>query len=391
MSFEGFELPNELEMLRDGVRRFVQEEIKPIGDALPAEATFIPQRVLEPIQQKARDAGYWMFTVPKEYGGQGIPIFWSVVLTEEMSKHKFSIHGYEGHGPFGPSVSNSLLVNSDYIRERYGIPTLERGLVSFTAISEPSGGSDPARAIRTTATRKGDTYILTGRKMWATNADSADYGIVYARTDTTAGRAGISAFVVDAGTPGMHVTPVPVIRDHHSTEIVFEDCEIPVENLIGVEGQGFATAQKWLVAGRVQIAAVCLGIAEEALRMTIEWVKQRETFGAPLSTRQAIQFAIADAFVDIRTARWLTWDAAWKADQDMDARVEASIAKLHATEMAFRVVDMAMQFHGGLGMARDFPLERWYRGIRVWRVGEGPSEVHRYVIARDLLGPDANG
>ena len=391
MSFTGFGLPTELEMLRDGIRRFVQHEIVPVANSMPADAPHIERAEVEKLQAKAKVAGYWLLPMPAEFGGQDLSAYWMAVVTEEMAKHKFGIHGYRGPGPFGPDVPASLLSGSSHIRDNYGISALEKGHTYFSAITEPSGGSDPARAIRTTAVRKGDKYVINGRKLWATNADTAEFGIVYARTDKAAGRKGISAFVVDGGSPGMSVTPVPVIRDHYSTEIVFDNCEIPAENRIGEEGDGFGTAQKWLIAGRLYIAATCIGVAEEALRMTIEWVKQRETFGALLAERQAIQFGIADAAVEIRSARWLLWEAAWKADENKDARYEASIAKLYATEMAFRVIDMAMQFHGGMGMARDLPLERWFRGVRVWRVGEGPSEVHRFLIARQLLGPAATG
>lgn len=391
MTFDGFELPEELNMLRDGLRRFVREEIVPVTQALPADTGVIPRSEVAKLQEKAKSAGYWMLDVPEKYGGLGLPAFWRVVLMEEMAKHKFSIAGTDGPNIFGPSAPMALLEGSDYLRENYGLPVLEKGLHYFSAVSEPSGGSDPARAIRTTAVRDGDTYVLNGRKLWATYADAADFGIVYARTDKSKNRDGISAFVVDVGTPGMTITTVPVIRDQPSTEIVFEDCVIPAANRIGSEGEGFQRAQQWFLRGRLKFAAICTGVADEALRMTIDWVRQRETFGALLATRQAIQFAIADAAVEIRAARWLTWDAAWKVDQGQDARYEASIAKLYATEMAYRVVDMAMQYHGGMGMSRELPLERWLRGIRIWRIGEGASEIHRFVIARELIGPAVFG
>lgn len=157
--------------------------------------------------------------------------------------------------------------------------------------------------------------MINGRKMWATNADAARYGVVYARTDPAAGRRGISALIVDAGTPGMHVTPVPVLRDHWTTEVSFEDCEVPVENLVGQEGHGFELAQQWLVRGRLHYAAQAVGVAEEALRIAADWSRQRETFGALLATRQAVQFAIADARIEINAARHLTWEAAYRYDR----------------------------------------------------------------------------
>ncbi|MCU1651990.1 MAG: acyl-CoA dehydrogenase, partial [Pseudonocardia sp.] len=241
-------------------------------------------------------------------------------------------------------------------------------------------------------TRDGDVYRINGHKMWTTGADKARYGIVYARTaERSAGRGGISALIVDGGTPGMSVTSVPVLRDHWTTEVTFDDCVVPARNLVGAEGQGFGLAQEWLVRGRLRYAAQAVGVAEEAVRIATEWARSRETFGALLATRQAVQFAIADAHVKITAARHLTWDAAWDADRGVDARTKASIAKLYATEAGFEVVDAMMQILGGMGMTMDLPLEHWFRGLRVARVVEGPSEIHRFLIARDLLGGAALG
>jgi acyl-CoA dehydrogenase len=390
VSFSGFDLPEELEMLKAGIARFVGKEIRLVEDALPPDACAIPPEQVRELQARARMAGYWMLPVPEKFGGAGLSTWEFVVAMEEAGKHRFSMPEVGG-GAFGHTPPSSLYDGTPDQIERYLLPTVEHSLGHFSVLSEPSGGSDPARAIRTTARRVGDTYVLNGTKMWATGADTASYGIVYARTDTSAGRGGISAFIVDAGTPGMTVTPIPVIRDYGTTEITFDDCVIPAANLLGEEGGGFALGQEWLVKGRLYIAAVSVGVAAEAIRLAIEWVQQRETFGALLATRQAVQFAIADSAVELRAARWLTWEAAWQDDRDEDARYEASVAKLYATEMAFRVVDRMMQFFGGIGVARGFPLEAWFRGLRVWRIGEGASEIQRFLIARDLLGPAALG
>lgn len=390
MVFQGFDVPDDLRTAAEVVGEFVRREIRPVEDELPAEAQEIPEPQLSALQAKAREAGFWCFEAPKEYGGGGLSAYQAAVVLEQAAKHKLSFP-LPGAGVFGYSPPVVLYRGSPEQVERYVRPTIEEGWRSFTAISEPSGGSDPARAIRTTAVRRGDTYVLNGRKMWTTNADRARYGVVYARTDTAAGRGGISAFVVDAGTPGMAVSEVPVLRDHWTTEVTFDDCEIPAENLIGEEGQGFALAQEWLVRGRLHYAAQAVGVAEEALRIAIDWAKQRETFGALLASRQAVQFAMADARVEISAARHLSWEAAYAEDQGRDARVAASVAKLYGTEMGFRVVDAMMQILGGMGMAKDLPLEHWFRALRVARVVEGPSEIHRYVIARDLLGAAATG
>ena len=222
MSFDGFGLPDDLWMLAGVVGDFVRGEIRPVEEELPADAREIPRAQLEPLQAKARQAGLWCFEAPQEYGGGGLSAFQSVVVTEQAAKHRFSFP-LPGAGAFGFSPPVVLYRGSPEQIERYVVPTIEHAWSSFTAISEPTGGSDPARAIRTAAVRKGDSYVLNGRKMWATNADDARYGVVYARTDPAAGRLGISALIVEAGTPGMHVTPVPVLRDHWSTEVTFAD------------------------------------------------------------------------------------------------------------------------------------------------------------------------
>lgn len=382
MSFSGFDLPDELRELSRTVGTFVRKEIFPAENDLDPDATELPAERLAALQRKARAAGFWCFDTPEEYGGCGLSAFASSVVTEQAAKHKFCFP-FHGGGVFGYDPPIILLEGTPGQIDRYVRPAVEQGHPVFTAISEASGGSDPARAIQTTAVRKGGAYVLNGRKMWASNADRAPYGIVYARTG--AGRGGISAFIVETGMPGVSTRPIPVIRDHQSAELVLDACEVPAGNLLGAEGQGFQIAQQWLIRGRIRIAAHCVGLAEEALRIGIDWAGQRETFGAKLSTRQAVQFALADIRVELNAARHLVWEAAWALDQGRDARTEASIAKLYATEASARAVDSVMQILGGMGMAKEMPLERWYRGLRVWRVGDGPSEVHRVLIARELL------
>jgi acyl-CoA dehydrogenase len=270
--------------------------------------------------------------------------------------------------------------------ETYAIPAVREGHETFWAITEPSGGSDPARAIQTRAERRGDRFILNGRKVFISRAHEAPWGVVFARTDRTKGRAGISCFIVERGTPGFTATPIRTIRTSSvPTDVVFEDCAIPADNLVGEEGRGLDLCFDLLVKQRFPYSACNLGVAVAAHRIAIAHAKQRTTFGALLSQRQAIQWMLADAEVEIRAARWLVWEGAWKADRGEDARVEASIAKLHSSEVLGRVIDAAVQIHGGYGVAKEFPLERWYREARVRRIGEGPSEVHRMVIARSLF------
>jgi acyl-CoA dehydrogenase len=388
VAFSGFDLPDEVHMLRDVVGTFVRDEIVAAEAALDPASRGLPDEIVTRLQQKAKALGFWCFDAPTQYGGGGLSAFEMAVIYEQTTKHRFAFPA-PGAGVFGYSPPVVLYKGSPQQIEEYVRPTIDQGWLAFTAISEPTGGSDPARSIRTTAKRDGDKYILNGRKMWATNADHARYGVVYARTDRAAGRGGISAFVVHAGTPGMQATSVPVLRNHWTTELTFEDCAIPAENLIGSEGQGFSLAQEWLVRGRLMLAAQAIGVADEAVRLTIEWAKQRETFGALLASRQGVQFPLADSLVEIEAARMLTWKAAWEDDQGRDARTLASMAKLYATEMGFRVLDRAIQTLGGMGVSKDLPLEHWFRDLRVARIVEGASEIHRYLIAREALGASA--
>lgn len=382
-------LSDELRTLADTIEDFVRREIVATEIDLPAEARELPEEEVNRLQQKARAAGFWCLDAPEEYGGGGLSTFEMAVIVERMTKHRFAFP-MPGQGVFGQSPPNVLYRGNPEQIEKYVRPTIENGWTTFAAISEPSGGSDPARSIRTTAKRTDRGWVLNGRKMWATNADKAKYGIVYARTGGP-GRDGISAFVIDSGTPGMTVTDVPVLRNHWTTEIVFEDCELPADALIGNEGEGFGLAQNWLVRGRLFYAAQAVGAAEEALRIAADWAKDRETFGQLLAARQGVQFPLADSRVEINAARWLTWDAAWADDRGEDARTASSIAKLFGTEMGFRVVDRAIQILGGMGVAKEGMLEHWFRDLRVSRIVEGASEVHRYLIARDMLGAAALG
>lgn len=388
MAFAGYELPEDLRMLADVIGAFVRDEIVPAEAAVPGEARGLPPEVVAALQVTARDLGFWCLEAPTEYGGGGLDTFAAAVVTEQAAKHRYS-WPVAGAGVFGYQPPVVLYAGTPEQIDRYVVPTIRDGLMPFTAISEPAGGSDPARAIGTSAVRRGDRYVLNGRKMWATNADTAEYGVVYARTDRSAGRAGISAFIVETDTPGFGVTSVPVLRNHWTTEVALEDCEIPVENLVGGEGMGFSLAQEWLVRGRITIAAQAVGVAVESLRLAVEWARRRETFDALLATRQGVQFPLADSVVEINAARHLTWEAAWRHVEGKDARQAASMAKLYATEMGSRVVDRTMQIMGGMGMAKEMPFEHWYRDLRVSRIVEGPSEIHRYLIARDLLGSAA--
>jgi acyl-CoA dehydrogenase len=233
--------------------------------------------------------------------------------------------------------------------------------------------------------KKGDRYVINGTKIFISGVSQSRWGIVFARTGGP-GRGGVSAFIVERDKPGLKWSPFPVIRAYSPYELHFEDYEVPEENLLGEEGKGFALAEEWLVHERVPYAAATIGLGQKSMELAIEWARQRETFGAPLSERQAVQFSLADCEIELRAARLLVYEAAWKADRGEDIKHEASICKVYGTEVAGRVVDRCIQIFGGMGVSQEMPLERWYRELRIKRIGEGPSEIHRMVIARNLLG-----
>ena len=230
--------------------------------------------------------------------------------------------------------------------------------------------------------------MINGGKIFISGADKADYGIVFARTDSSEGREGITCFLVDADAPGFHVRRVvhTLRSTSYATELQFDNLRVSAANVLGEVNRGFGIANDRLSRQRIPYAAGCIGVAVKAQEMAISYANQRETFGDILASRQAIQWMIVDNEIDIRTSTWLTLAAAHKANRNESFRTEAAMAKLVASEAGGRVVDRAMQIHGGYGMTKDLPLERWYREIRIRRVGEGPSEVQRLIMARDLLG-----
>ena len=379
-----WELPEELRMFRDTIRRFMAEEVKPAEDKLPHDAYTLEPEPLRALQKKARDLGLWCLETPAEHGGAGLSLLGQCVAAEETAKCRMGAY-IAGCGAFGFDPPNVIWKGTEH-QQRFARADVEAGTKAFVAISEPSGGSDPARSIQARAERRGDRYVINGTKIWISGAGMAKWGIVFARVGDSKSREGITSFVVDKSRPGISLSKIPVIRSYSPYEVHFNDYEVPVEDRLGEEGKGFKFAEEWLIHARPPYAAATIGIAQAALDLAIDWAKQRKAFGSYLSDKQAIQWMIADSEVELRAARLLVYQAAWNADMGRDIKVDASIAKVFGTETAGRVVDRCIQILGGMGVAQEVPLERWYRELRIKRIGEGPSEVHRMVIARDLLG-----
>ena len=386
-----FEPTSEQVQIVDQVRRFVREEIWPLEARLDPDASRIDAQDRDRLTAITKGMGLYGLGIPPEFGGPDIDIVTQTLIAIETAQHRAGLYS-PCFGAFGGAGLAQLYEANEDQKERYLYPMLRGEKHGFFGLTEPSGGSDPARAIRTKAERVpgkdgGDDWVINGSKIFISGADGADFGIVFARTDASQGRGGITCFIVDADTPGFHVRRVvhTLRSGHYGTELQFEDARVPHANVLGEVNRGFAIANDRLTRQRIPYAAGCLGVAIRAQEMSIEYAKQRHTFGAALSTRQAIQWMVVDNEIDIRTARWAILAAACKAARGEPFRTEAAMAKLLASEGAGRVVDRAIQIHGGYGVTKDFPLERWYRELRIRRIGEGPSEVQRIVMARDLF------
>ncbi len=384
MDSGSWELPEDLRMLRDTIRRFMQEEVKPLEDKLPHDAYTFEEPDRLAIQAKARSLGLWCFETPADHGGAGLSLLGQCIAAEETAKCRAGMY-IAGCGAFGFDPPVVIWRGTEH-QQRFAREDILNGTKAFVAISEPGGGSDPGRAIQTRAERKSDRYVINGTKIWISGASMAKWGIVFARTGGVPGRGGITSFVVDRSRPGITLSKIPVIRSYSPYEVHFDNYEVPIEDRLGEEGQGFSLAEEWLIHARPPYAAQTIGVAQAALDLAIEWVTQRKTFGTTLAEKQAIQWMIADSEIELRAARLLTYQAAWNADLGRDIKIDASVAKVYGTEVAGKVIDRCVQMFGGMGVAQELPLERWYREARIRRIGEGPSEIHRMVIARDLLG-----
>ena len=369
------------------VRRFVGEEILPLELNLDPDADELPADDKARLVTLVKEMGLYGLDIPPEYGGPDIDLVTRTLIAIEMSQHRAGLYA-PCYGVFGGAGLAQLFEATEDQKQRYLYPTLRGEKKGFFGLTEPSGGSDPARAIQTRAARDGDDWVVNGSKIFISGADKADYGLVFARTDSDKGRNGVTCFIVDTDTPGFHVRRIvhTLRAARYATELSFEDMRVPHGNVLGEVNRGFAIANDRLSRQRIPYAAGCVGVAIKAHEMALDYVPQRETFGAPLSSRQAIQWMLVDNEIDIRQARWLTLEAADRANRGEGFRMEAAMAKLVATEAASRVVDRCIQMFGGYGVTKDFPFERWYREMRIRRIGEGPSEVQRHIIARDLLG-----
>jgi acyl-CoA dehydrogenase len=383
-----FELAEEHRMLKDLVRRFVDDELMPLEAGVLAREADGKGLGLAADENARLDAvskklGLWGLDAPEDIGGADLPAVAMVGVNEELGR---TITPYT-LPPDSPNLRMMMATVNERQREAYLAPYVRGETVSAIGISEPGAGGDPAGMI-TRADRDGDDWIINGRKIWISRADHADFTILMAVTDREKGaRGGISAFLVDNDTPGFNVARrIPMVGGAVTYEVLLEDCRVEGWKLLGTEGQGFAPMQLRLGTRRLEMAAWSIGMAQRALDMICEYAPQRVTFGQPLSQRQAIQWWVSDAATQIHAARLMTYDCAWKIDQGRDTRQEISMIKAFATEMAWTVVDHAMQTFGAMGMTKEMPLQLMASKLRTMRIYDGPTEIHKWVVARNLLG-----
>ena len=381
-----FDLSDEHRMLKDLVHRFVTDKLMPLEPRILAreasgEPTALTPEETAPIDAASRDLGLWGLDAPEDVGGMDLPAVAMVGVNEELGR---TIVPYT-LPPDSPNLRMLAATVTDRQREAYLAPYVRGETISAIGISEPGAGSDPS-AMTTRAVRDGDDWIINGRKIWITRAEEADFTILMAVTDPAAKR-GVSAFLVDRDAPGFSVQrKIPMIGGQTTYEVALDDCRVAGWKLLGQEGAGFAPMQLRLGTRRIEMASWSIGMAARALDMLVDYAPQRTTFGARLSDRQTIQNWVADAATRIHAARLMTYDCAWKLDSGRDVRSEISMIKSYATEMAWEVVDRTMQAFGAMGMTRELPLHLMASKLRTMRIYDGPTEVHHWVVARNILG-----
>jgi acyl-CoA dehydrogenase len=381
-----FTIPEEIEMLRTSLRKFIEKEVIPMEEEAgydPDEG--VPQELLKKVRKRSYELGFWAIDLPEEYGGGGLNTLGTVILREAVAKHFCSLTRSIFGGPEGPS--KILLAGTKEQIDKYLVPVIKANQTCCFALTEPNAGSDAA-AIETSAVKDGDEWVINGLKHFITNGPFADYAIVFALTDKEKrGRGGITCFIVEKDTPGLSIGRIQRTMGggDDQCELIFEDCRVPNENVLGDVGMGFITAMTFLGGGRLDIAAGAVGMTEKLLQASTEYAKQRVQFGKPIASKQAIQWMLADVATELFAAKSMVYNTAWRLDQGEMAVKEMAMCKLYATELVNRAADIAMQIHGGMGYMKELPIERVYRGVRALRIVEGTSEVQRFIIARSLL------
>ncbi len=381
-----FTLTTEHQLLVDSLRAFVEAELYPHEKEVEETGEVRPE-LREQIKARAIEQGFYAANMPEELGGGGLDNLSMVLLDRELGRASMALQ-YIVARP-----SNILQACNPEQAVEYLLPTVCGERLECLAMTEPDAGSD-LRSMKCRAERDGDHYVINGTKHFISHADLADYVILFAASGEEEGPRGprkkITSFLVDKGTPGLEVRAgysSVSHRGYHNCILNFDDCRVPLAKVLGEEHQGFDVANEWLAATRLQVAAICIGRAQRAMEMAVEWAASRKQFGQTIGKFQGTSFKLADMAVGIEAAELLTLKAAWKLDQGTMTDQDAAIAKLHATEVLGRVTDDALQIFGGMGLMDELPVERFWRDARVERIWEGTSEIQRHIISRALLRP----
>jgi len=379
-----FNFSEEQNMLRDMVRKFTDNEIKPVAQRIDKEHNV---DLVKEIFKKGAELGLCGIPFPEQYGGAGFGELGYCILLEELSRGCASTTVTFG-AHIGLAGTSILLGGTEEQKQKYLVPLAQGQKIGAYALTEPGAGSDAAN-IQLSAKRDGDHYILNGTKLWITNGDIADIVVVYAVTDPALkARGGITAFIVETNTPGFSANRIQDkmgLRGSATAELVFQDVRVPKENILGEIGKGFIIAMQTLDESRLSLAAGCIGSAKEVISMSADFAKKRVAFGQPIAQFQAIQFMIAEMTTEVYLMESVVYRTAWMYDQGKKIPREGAICKLFCTEALDRIVDKAVQIHGGNGFMGEHPVERFYRDSRINRIFEGTNEIQRLVIAEDVL------
>jgi alkylation response protein AidB-like acyl-CoA dehydrogenase len=383
-----FEFSPEIDGLRKTLRDFVDREVRPLEEKeLDPEQDDIPFELLQQVRRRSAELGFYAPDFPEEFGGAGLPQVGMVALREEASRSGSRLGAAVCYGPEGPT--GILLDGTDEQKKKYLMPLITAEKSMAFALTEPEAGSD-AQNIRTTARQENGEWVINGRKHFITNGNKADFVIVFAANDRSKkANGGITAFIVEKGTPGFSVGrgQMGMVAGEGQFELLFEDCRVPDEQVLGGSekvGYGFYSAMGFLAMGRLSIAAICNGIADFALKLGLEHAKNRVAFDRPIGKNQYVQGHIVDSLIELKASRLMTYECAWKYDNGDDVIQESSIVKLYASEMVNRVAYRMIQVYGGMGWMREVPLERIYRLVRIFPLVEGTSEIQKYIIAKTL-------
>jgi butyryl-CoA dehydrogenase len=376
-----FALNEEQEMFRKTIREFAEKEIMPRAQEIDLKGEF-PWDII----RKMADLGLMGLPFPEEYGGAGGDAISYAIAVEEIARASGSVAiTYSAH--ISLACSPIYLFGTEEQKKKYLIPMARGEKMGAFGLTEPGAGSDAA-AIKTRAVLDGDEWVINGQKIFITNGSIADVVVIAAVTDPAKGKRGISNFIIEKGTPGFRVgreEDKMGLRGSVTSELIFENCRVPKENLLGKEGEGYKQFLITLDGGRIGIGAMAVGLGMAALEAAAKYAKERVQFGQPIAEFQAIQWMIADMATELEAARLLVLRAAWLKDQGRRFTKEAAMAKLFASEAAVRACYKAIQIHGGYGYTKDYPVERFYRDARLTTIGEGTSEIQRLVIARSIL------